>query len=247
MPGIYAMTAITLAAGGTFAVVVLRSIGRAVPLWLVALPLPLSAAVNLLVKRPILLALVAAAGVDTIGPGSPPWLAAAAWLLAPIAEEGIKLGALLVPYVRRRFLDGESALLVGAAIGFGFGIGEAAYVGYALGLRTDLAALPWYAFFPFLGERLAAIFIHGALTSIVAVGLWRGGRAAVTAYGVAVALHAAANVGPMLAQLGAVPSETASALLVPVAIVIAAIFERDRRAVRPASADRVDEIYARRR
>lgn len=245
MPGIYVMTAITLAAGGGFAVVVLRAIGRPVPLWLLAVPLPLSAAVNLLVKRPILLALAANAGVDAIGPGSPLWLAVTAWLLAPLTEEGIKLLALIVPSVRRHVVDGESALLVGAAIGFGFGLGEAAYVGYALGLRADLAALPAYAFFPFLGERVAAIFIHGALTSIVAVGLWRGRRALVAAYGVAVALHAAANAGPMLAQLGQVSSETASALLLPAAVLIAAIFERQRREVRTAS-DRVDDIYARR-
>ena len=43
------------------------------PLWLLVLPLPLSAAVNLLVKRPILLALGAAAGVNTVGPTSPLW------------------------------------------------------------------------------------------------------------------------------------------------------------------------------
>ena len=47
---------------------------------------------------------------------------------------------------------------------------------------VEFASLPWYAFFPFLGERLAAIFIHGALTSIVAVGLWRGRRAGIGAY-----------------------------------------------------------------
>ena len=142
--------------------------------------------------------------------------------------------------------DGESALLIGTAIGLGFGLGEAAYVGFALGLRTDLAALPWYAFFPFLGERMAAAFIHGALTSIVAVGLWRGWRATISAYLAAVGLHAAANTGPMLAQVGFISSDFASLFLVPVALLIAAIFEGQRRAVRLASAVRVDEIYARR-
>ena len=51
------MTVLTLAAGGGFAITLLRAIGRPVPLWLLALPLPLSAAVNLLVKRPIFLGL----------------------------------------------------------------------------------------------------------------------------------------------------------------------------------------------
>ena len=148
--------------------------------------------------------------------------------------------------MRRQIRDGESAVLVGAAVGLGFGLGEAAYLGYALGLRNDLAALPWYAFFPFLGERIAAAFIHGALTSIVAVGLWRGGRAGIGAYLAALGLHAAANTGPMLAQLGIVASDIASLFLVPVALLIAAIFERQRRAVRPAAAGRVDEIYVRR-
>ena len=119
-------------------------------------------------------------------------------------------------------------------------------VGFALGLRTDLAALPWYAFFPFLGERMAAAFIHGALTSIVAVGLWRGWRATIGAYLAAVGLHAAANTGPMLAQVGFISSDFASVLLVPVALGVAAVFEGQRRAVRLASAVRVDEIYARR-
>ena len=247
MPGIYVMTALTLAVGGGFAVGLLRAIGRRpVPLWLVALPLPLSAIVNLLVKRPIFLALAAAAGVETLAPTSPLWFVFAVWLLPPITEEGIKLATLVLPFVRRELRDGESALLVGAAVGLGFGVGEAAYVGYALGLRSDFAGLPWYAFFPFLGERVAAIFIHGALTSIVAVGLWRGGRSAIGAYLTAVALHAAANTGPMLAQLGIISSDVASLFLVPVALLIAAIFERQRRSTRPASAVRVAQIYTRR-
>src|SRR5207247_558421 len=67
VPGIDVMTVLTLAAGGGFAVTLLRAIGRPVPLWLLALPLPLSAAVNLLVKRPIFLALAAAAGTSAVG------------------------------------------------------------------------------------------------------------------------------------------------------------------------------------
>jgi RsiW-degrading membrane proteinase PrsW (M82 family) len=246
MPGIYVMTAVTLAVGAVFAVVVLRAIGRPIPLWLLALPLPLSAAVNLLVKRPIYVALAGAAGVDAMGPTSPPWFVVAAWALPPITEEGIKLVFLFLPFVRRQIRDGESALLVGAAVGLGFGLGEALYVGYALGLRSDLASLPWYAFFPFLSERIAAAFIHGALTSIVAVGLWRGRRAAIGGYLTALGLHAAANTGPMLAQLGIVSSDIASLFLIPVAVLVGAIFERQRRAVRPARAERVDEIYVRR-
>jgi len=246
VPGIDVMTVLTLAAGGGFAVTLLRAIGRPVPLWLLAMPLPLSAAVNLLVKRPIFLALAAAAGTSAVGPTSPLWFIVAAWLLAPFSEEGVKLATLFLPVVRRLMKDGESALLIGTAIGLGFGLGEAAYVGFALGLRTDLAALPWYAFFPFLGERMAAAFIHGALTSIVAVGLWRGWRATISAYLAAVGLHAAANTGPMLAQVGFISSDFASLFLVPVALLIAAIFEGQRRVVRLASAVRVDEIYARR-
>src|SRR2546423_445031 len=105
LPGIYVMTVLTLAAGGGFAITLLRAIGRPVPLWLLVLPLPLSAAVNLLVKRPILLALGAAAGVNTVGPTSPLWFIVAAWLLPPLTEEGVKLVALLLPFVRRRMRD----------------------------------------------------------------------------------------------------------------------------------------------
>ena len=240
------MTALTLAAGAGFAAVLLRAIGRPVPLWLLALPLPLSAAVNLLVKRPIYVALAGAAGVNVIGPTSPFWFLIAVWLLPPVSEEGIKLVTLFLPFVRRRIRDGESAVLVGAAVGLGFGLGEALYVGYALGLRVEFASLPWYAFFPFLGERLAAIFIHGALTSIVAVGLWRGRRAGIGAYLLAVGLHAAANIGPILAQLGIIGGDIASLFLFPFVLLIAGIFERQRRAVRPPVAGRVDEIYVRR-
>jgi RsiW-degrading membrane proteinase PrsW (M82 family) len=240
------MTALTLAVGGVFAVVLLRAIGRPVPLFLLALPLPLSAAVNLLVKRPIYIALAGAAGVETtVAPRSPLWFVLAVWLLPPITEEGIKLLMLFLPIVRRRIRDGASALLVGLAVGLGFGLGEALYLGYALGPRSDLASLPWYAFFPFLGERIAATFIHGALTAIVAVGLWRGGRSGIRGYLVAVGLHAAANTGPVLAQLGIVTGEIASLFLFPVALLIAVIFERQRRAVRPVAAGRVDEIYVR--
>ena len=223
------MTALTLAAGAGFAAVLLRAIGRPVPLWLLALPLPLSAAVNLLVKRLIYVALAGAAGMNVIGPTSPFWFLIAVLLLPPVTEEGIKLVTLFLPFVRRRIRDGESAVLVGAAVGLGFGLGEALYVGYAVGLRVELASLPWYAFFPFLGERLAAIFIHGALTSIVAVGL-----------------HAAANIGPILAQFGIIGGDIASLFLFPFVLLIAGIFERQRRAVRPAAGGRVDEIYVRR-
>src|SRR5207253_4610150 len=90
------------------------------------------------------------------------------------------------------------------------------------------------------------IFIHGALTSIVAVGLWRGRRAGIGAYLLAVGLHAAANIGPILAQLGIIGGDIASLFLFPFVLLIAGIFERQRRAVRPAAAGRVDEIYVRR-
>src|SRR5205823_11080303 len=130
LPGIDIMTVLTLAAGGGFAVILLRAIGRPVPLWLLALPLPLSAAVNLLVKRPIYVALAGAASVNVIGPTSPFWFLIAVWLLPPVSEAGIKLATLFLPFVRRRIRGSESAVLVGAAVGLGFGLGEALYVGY---------------------------------------------------------------------------------------------------------------------
>ena len=80
---------------------------------------------------------------------------------APLTEEPAKWLVLLLPFVRRG-LDAESAIPLALAIGVGFGIGELWFIAQQVARVPEYAAVPFYMFTGFLGERFAVCFLHGA-------------------------------------------------------------------------------------
>src|SRR5439155_15052578 len=113
---------------------------------------------------------------------TPLWFIAFAFLLAPVFEEAIKVTPLLLPWVRKLVKGPDSALWVGLALGIGFGLGEAAYLAYAIAQSPQYASTPWYEFTGYLSERLLVCFLHGVLTAVVVLGLQRGKGWAVLGY-----------------------------------------------------------------
>lgn len=241
MRGIHVMAAVTVVVGAAVWGGTLRAFAgrRREPLLAAVVALPLSAAVNLLVKGPIGRGLAGAAGDQpSIRPDTALWLVAALFLLAPVFEEAVKLAPLALRRVRRRAADLQGALWTGMAIGVGFGLGEAAYLAWRLGRSPDYADEPWWAFTGFFTERLSACFVHGVLTAIVVTGLARGGRSALLGYLTAAGLHAVANLGPLLVGLELLQPAAAFALLFPTVFGLALLFERLRRAAGRAAGPR---------
>jgi len=195
---------------------------------LVALALPFSALINILVKAPLGGALVSLAGIPLpLSPATPVWFLATILFLSPLTEEAIKLAPLAPSALRERFLP--SALYAGMAAGIGFGIGEIWYLAWGISTVPAYASYPFYYFTGFMEERFLVVFLHGAMTAIAACMLPRGAGKAVQGYLVAVCLHAFVNLGALLYQIGAMGVEASSySLFIPL-LVIAAIFEKLRR------------------
>lgn len=244
---IYIMAAITIAlsAGLWGGLLYALSARNKKLLWLLLPGLPLSALVNLAIKRPIVLWLGEFGGVEPgQGLATPLWFLLAVSLVPPLTEEAIKVLPLLLPAVRRQIDSRASAVWVGMALGISFGLGEAAYLAYNVAQASEYAGYPWYAFTGFFGERLAVTLGHGLLTMLAVVGIWHGGWRILGGYVAAVLLHLLINLGAILFQLDIIPAAAASLSLLVGLIVLAFIFERFRRqtAQEAADEDRAAEV-----
>ncbi|MEJ2209759.1 MAG: hypothetical protein P8129_12070 [Anaerolineae bacterium] len=232
IPPIYIMAAITIVLSAVLwggVLYVLSGRDRRL-LWLLLPGLPLSAVVNLAIKRPLILWLGETGNVEPgLGLGSPLWFIVALSFVPPVTEEAIKVLPLLLPAVRRRMDGRAGAMGVGLALGISFGLGEAAYLAWGVAHAPEYAAYPWYAFTGFLSERVTVTLVHGLLTMLVTVGLWRGGWHILAGYASAVLLHLLTNVGAILYQLEVIPVWAASFSLLAALLILALIFERWRR------------------
>ena len=88
---------------------------------------------------------------------------------APLTEEPAKLVPLLVPAIRRD-ISAANFVRYALAIGFGFAIGEMWLVASFVARVPGFAALPFYLFGGYVGERLVTCLLHNAFVS---VSLWR--------------------------------------------------------------------------
>ena len=226
MPGIYGMALITLAVSAALwgGLLYVMSGRQRRHLWLLLPGLPLSAVVNLLVKAPLAVLVGRAAGLPPqFVPGAPLWFLIFLFMLAPVFEEAIKVAPLLIPRVRAFLGSPMDALRAGMALGIGFGLGEAAYLAYAVAQAPQYAGLPWYIFGGYAMERLFTCFVHGVMTTVVVMGLQRGGRRAVLGYLAGVGLHAATNVLAVLYQVGMASAGVTEIALLAVTLVMAGI------------------------
>ena len=197
-------------------------------LWLLAVGVLSSSVVNLVVKGPLgLLATELAGAGRQLTTTSPLWLLLFALLIAPVAEEAIKIAPLVSGRVRRLVVDRVDALWVGITLGMSFGLGEIVWVAVTIAGSGEYATVPWYGFGGFATERLVVTFGHGVMTAVAVMGWWRG--RALRGYLGAVALHLLANIGAFLSFIGAWSAELASTWTVATLVVLAAVFERMRR------------------
>lgn len=223
------MAVLTIVASGCLWGSVLRYVpgrGRRY-VWLLPTGLASSALVNVTVKHPIGLVATAAAGTPMrLGVETPAWVLIVAWLVGPVCEEAVKVVPLAFRKVRRLVADRTDSLWVGMALGFSFGLGEAAWVAFTIAADPQYSTLPWFEFAGYATERLVVCFGHGVMTALVVWG-WHEGRAA-RSYLKATALHAASNVGPFLAMIGVVDGAVAGAWTVAALLVMVVVFERLR-------------------
>jgi len=160
--------------------------------WGFALALPLQPAAFFLVRMPLHRALVEALGAE----GVMHWLPI---LYAPVTEEAAKWAVLLALF---RGVRPALALPAALAIGLGFGIGEIAFLAERLARVPAMAALPFWMFGGFLGERLSVCIMHGLFIAPLAFALARG-QGVVPAALFGMAAHLALNAPILL--IGAAP------------------------------------------
>lgn len=205
--------------------------------------LPLSAAVNLLVKGPLAHWVANITGVEpAFRLTSPAWFLVFAWLLAPVTEETIKILPLLIPAVRRAAWAKGGALWTGLALGMSFGLGEAAYLAYSFSRASQYAWQPWYYFGGFFSERLAVVFVHGVLTALTVTGLVRGWKFGLLGWLAAVGLHGLVNLGAVLLNLNLLSPAGTQILFLVTLLLLLLLFQRMRRSTPaqvPAQAEEV--------
>lgn len=248
MHSIYVMAAVTIVVSAAVWGAMLYVLpGRTTRyLWPALLGLPLSAVVNLVVKRPVGTAVADGAGIDLEAATSAPWwFIAFLLLLPPVSEELVKVLPLVWDRARCLVTDGESALWTGAALGIGFGLGEAGYVAFGVAQSPDYSHLPWYAFTGFFYERLAVCYGHGVMTAIAVVGMRRGARWGLIGLSAAMGLHVLGNLGAFLLQFDLIGEQAAGLWFVAVLIGMTFAFETMRRRVgaRPLGEDPDELCY----
>jgi hypothetical protein len=106
-------------------------------------------------------------------------------LYAPLTEEPAKLVPLLIPAIRRD-ISAANFVRYALAIGFGFAVGEMWLIAQFVARVPAMAALPFYLFGGYVGERLLVCLFHSAF---VAVALWRLRCRFVLGFAGAAALH----------------------------------------------------------
>jgi hypothetical protein len=181
-----------------------------------------------------------------LNPAASLWFKIYVAFLAPVTEEAVKLlPLLLVLAIWPAFRDRRSTLFAGLALGLSFGLGEVIYLAYVIGKAPQYAGYPWYAFTGFFGERIATVFVHGALVAISAAGIARGGWRVLLGYLAAILGHLFVNLGAILVPLRILNPLTAQIPFVAAIIVLWLVFDRMRKAVQPAGAVKEEVIFER--
>lgn len=111
-----------------------------------------------------------------------------AWLTslyAPLTEEPAKLVPLLIPAIVRDIRK-ENFVRYALAIGVAFAIGEMWFVAERIARVPNLAAMPFYQFGGYIGERLMTCVFHSAFVSVA---LWRLRGGFALGFAGAAALH----------------------------------------------------------
>jgi len=196
---------------------------------LMLMNLPLSAIVNLYIKKPMYETLTSLLKVPPIlDITSPWWFLLLIHFLPPISEEAIKLSPLIAGRVRN-IVNKSSALWMGMAFGMGFGIGEIWYLAWRISMMPEYAEYPFYYFGGFIGERIIAVFIHGVMTAIAVIRFMNGRGGLLVGYIWAVLFHAFANVGAMLYQIKVWDATIAMSYTIIVIIITMCLFEYLRK------------------
>jgi RsiW-degrading membrane proteinase PrsW (M82 family) len=193
---------------------------------------------NLLLKSQAIIAVGRLAHVQPgLGLAAPIWFLAFKVLVTPLVEEPIKVLPLLLKPAWKLVTDRASALWAGFVLGVSFGLGEAAFIAYAVAQNDAYSSLPWYAFTGFLNERIVACFAHGVLTAVLTIGLQRGGRYILCSSLTVIGLHLFLNAPTVMYQFQWISYELYNIMIVIPFIVLAVIFERMRRATREVKND----------
>lgn len=177
------------------------------PYLYILLCLPLSALVNLFIKRPIGLALLSLFNLKKEPKFWPLWFLFIANFIAPLTEEAIKILPVILREVRHSLKNGKKALTFGLLFGFGFGIGEAWYLAAKLTYKMpEFASRSFWHLIGFFGERTLCVLGHGLLTAIVCFGFYKN---FIKYYLTAVTFHYLLNAGAALYQKGLISMEIA--------------------------------------
>ncbi len=162
--------------------------------------LPLSAIVNLLIKKPVILYMLKVSGLENHINTLPIHILILTLLVVGFSEEAIKMApALLPPISKMLFRSKYYKIAFSWFIGVGFGLGEAYYIAYAISLSPAYSGYPYYYFAGYMNERTIVCLIHGILTVLALYG-WPSSKRIIGTYTLASIVHSVIDVPAALYQ-----------------------------------------------
>ncbi len=163
---------------------------------------PLSAIVNIGIKRPVILYLFNAIGASHDASTWPAYVLIVSLLVVGLSEEAIKMAPAIIPFISKILSKSRYYKLAFSWImGVGFGLGEAYYIAYAISLNPVYSGYPYYYFTGYMNERIVTCLVHGMLTVIALYG-WPSPKKIIGTYFIASIIHAAIDIPPALYQIG---------------------------------------------
>ena len=164
--------------------------------------LPLSAIVNLLIKKPVILYMLKVSAFENHINILPIHILILTLLVVGFSEEAIKMAPVLLPPISEMlFRSKYYKIAFSWFIGVGFGLGEAYYIAYAISLNPVYSGYPYYFFTGYMNERTIVSLIHGILTVLALYG-WPSSRRIIGTYTLASIVHSVIDIPAALYQRG---------------------------------------------
>ena len=162
--------------------------------------LPLSAVVNLAIKKPVILYIIKVFTLENNIGTLPTHVIILSLLVVGFSEEAIKMAPALLPSISKMlFKSNYYKIAFSWFIGIGFGLGEAYYIAYAISLNPAYSGYPYYFFTGYMNERTIVCLIHGILTVLALYG-WPSSKKIIGTYTLASIVHSVIDIPATLYQ-----------------------------------------------
>jgi uncharacterized membrane protein YhfC len=152
----------------------------------------------------------------------PWWLIIISLLITGITEESIKILPLASRSLRRSVANRSAAFVMAAALGVGFGLGEAWYIAWQIFFRNpEIAKMPFYLLSGFMGERVFTMLLHSVFLVFPLFGLASKSGGIFKGLLIGIVVHAIMDLPAALYQSRILSNGIVAVLYASIALLVA--------------------------